>query len=66
MVTVNIQGMYKCDTCKAASDEYGNGCKYGMLFPLLLFLTEKSKCENYEFDPEKANLQLKKKEEAGG
>lgn len=58
-----VQDIYRCDTCKSASDEYGRGCKHGMLFPLLLVMTESSQCENYEFDPEKVKLQLKRKEE---
>lgn len=38
------------------------GCKHGLLFPLFLVMTNSRKCENYEFDPEKAGLHLQKKE----
>lgn len=57
-----VQDIYKCDTCKSASDEHGRGCKHGMLFPLLLLMTNSSKCVNYEFDAKKVELQLQRKE----
>lgn len=57
-----VQDIYRCDTCKSASDEYGRGCKHGMLFPLALLMAEQNKCMNYEFDPEKVKLQLRKEE----
>ena len=57
-----VQDIYRCETCKSASDEYGRGCKHGLLFPLFLVMTNSRKCENYEFDPEKAGLHLQKKE----
>lgn len=57
-----VQDIYRCDTCKSASDEYGRGCKHGLLFPLFLVMTNSRKCENYEFDREKAGLHLRKKE----
>ena len=50
-----VQDIYRCDTCKSASDEYGRGCKHGVLFPLLLVMANSRKCENYEFDPERSN-----------
>lgn len=57
-----IQDIYRCDTCKAAKDEFGRGCRYGDLFPLLLLMTGSSKCGNHEFDAEKAELHLQRKE----
>lgn len=60
-----VQDIYRCDTCMAAKDEFGRGCKYGDLFPLLLLMTGSSKCENYRFDPDKAKLHLQRKESAG-
>lgn len=57
-----VQDLYRCDTCKSASDEYGRGCKHGDLFPLLLIMTNSRQCENYEFDPEKAELHLQRKD----
>lgn len=57
-----VQDIYRCDTCKSASDEYGRGCKHGMFFPLLLAMTNSRKCEHYEFDPEKAELHLQRKD----
>ncbi len=53
-----VQDIYRCDTCQSALDEYGRGCKHGLLFPLLLVMTNCRECENYAFDPEKAKLQL--------
>lgn len=53
---------YRCDSCKAASDEFGRGCKHGMLFPLMLIMGNFTECMNYEFDAEKVKLQLKRKE----
>lgn len=56
-----VQDIYRCDTCKSA-DEYGRNCKNGMLFPLLLVMTNSRQCENYEFDAEKVELHLKRKD----
>lgn len=60
-----IQDIYRCDTCKAA-DEFGRGCRHGDLFPLLLLMNGRSKCENYGFDAEKAELHLQRKEKVKG
>lgn len=57
-----VQDIYKCDTCRSASDEYGRDCKYGMLFPLALLMAEQNKCMNYEFDSEKVKFQLQRKD----
>lgn len=57
-----VQDIYRCDTCMAAKDEFGRGCKYGDLFPLLLLMSGNSECENYEFDAIKAELHLQRKE----
>lgn len=62
MSIVCVQDIYRCDTCKSATDEYGRGCKHGMLFPLLLLMSEQTKCVNYEFDPEKVKLHLQRKD----
>mgnify|MGYP000189337997 CR=1 FL=1 len=59
---VTVQDIYRCDSCKAASDELGRGCKHGMLFPLMLIMGNFTECMNYEFDAEKVKLQLKRKE----
>ena len=37
-----------------------------MMFPLLLVMTNSRQCENYEFDPEKAELHLQRKELKSG
>lgn len=58
-----VQDIYKCDTCKSASDEHGRNCRHGILFPLLLLMGNCKKCMNYEFDAEKVKLQLQGKEE---
>lgn len=57
-----VQDIYRCDTCKSASDEYGRDCKHGLLFPLLLVMANCRQCENYEFDSEKAELCLQRKD----
>ena len=57
-----IQDIYHCDTCKSALDEHGRNCRHGMLFPLLLLMGNFKKCMNYEFDAEKVELQLLRKE----
>lgn len=62
MAIVTVQDIYRCDSCKAASDEFGRGCKHGMLFPLMLIMGNFTECMNYEFDAEKVKLQLKRKE----
>ena len=58
-----VQDIYGCDTCKSASDEYGRGCKHGMLFPLLLLMANSKKCENYGLDINKVELLLQRKTE---
>ena len=60
MAIVTVQDIYRCDSCKAASDELGRGCKNGMLFPLMLIMGNFTECMNYEFDAEKVKLQLKR------
>lgn len=62
MAIVTVQDIYRCDSCKAASDEFGRGCKHGMLFPLMLIMGNFTECMNYEFDAEKVKPQLKRKE----
>ena len=57
-----IQDIYHCDTCNSALDEHGRNCRHGMLFPLLLLMGNIKKCMNYEFDTEKVELQLLRKE----
>ena len=48
MGAFNINLYYGCETCEAA-DEYGRGCKYGLLFPVLLVMANKINCPNYKF-----------------
>lgn len=60
-----VQDIYKCDTCKSASDEFGRECKHGLLFPLLLLMGNVEKCMNYEFDVEKVKLHIQRKEKKG-
>ena len=61
---LNIQDHYRCYQCKAAEDIYGRLCKYGMLFPLGLLLSNIHKCPNFEYDVEKTKENLSKKEES--
>lgn len=35
MAALNINEYYGCFSCEAA-DEHGNGCRHGLLFPVLL------------------------------
>lgn len=48
MSAFNINTYYGCETCEAV-DEYGNGCKHGLLFPVLLVIANKRECPNYIF-----------------
>lgn len=48
MAAFNINTYYGCETCEAA-DKYGNGCKYGLMFPVMLTIAEANKCPNYKF-----------------
>ena len=57
-----IQNRVDCYTCKAALDEHGRNFRHGMLVPLLLLMGNFKKCMNYEFDTEKVELQLLRKE----
>lgn len=68
--TVLVRELYEERKCLSnflidqaeASDEFGRGCKHGMLFPLMLIMGNFTECMNYEFDAEKVKLQLKRKE----
>lgn len=48
MAVLNINTYYSCETCEAA-DVYGNGCKNGLLFPVLLMISRETKCPKYKF-----------------
>lgn len=48
MSAFNINTYYGCETCEAA-DKYGNGCKHGLLFPVLLVIANKREFPNYRF-----------------
>ena len=48
MTALNINTYFGCKSCEAAN-EYGNGCKHGLLFPVLLTMSGKTKCPNYKF-----------------
>lgn len=48
MSAFNINEYYGCRTCEAA-DKYGNGCKYDLLFPVLLIMGNQRQCPNYKF-----------------
>ena len=37
MAALNINEYYGCFSCEAA-DEHGNGCRHGLLFPVLLVM----------------------------
>lgn len=62
MVVYSIKDIYRCDHCKSSSDEYGRMCKHGALFPVILVMDNRRVCPNYEFDPDKVKLQIKKGE----
>lgn len=47
MAALNIITYYGCETCEAA-DKYGNGCKYGLMFPVLLIMAKANQCPNYK------------------
>lgn len=40
MNAFDINTYYGCKTCEAA-DKYGNGCKHGLLFPVMLVMANK-------------------------
>lgn len=46
MAAVNINVLVRCDECRHA-DAYGRGCKFGLMFPVLVFISHKD-CENFE------------------
>lgn len=43
MGALNINTYYGCDNC-AYSDMYGNGCVHGLMFPVLLIMSQKTQC----------------------
>jgi len=47
MAPINIQIKYNCENCRFA-DEYGNNCKHGLLFPVLLLMNRMETCPNWE------------------
>ena len=55
MSAFNINEYYGCSTCEAA-DKYGNGCKYGMLFPVLLAMGNHRQCPNYRYKNKELNF----------
>lgn len=46
MAARSINIMYRCEECTFA-DAYGRGCKFGLMFPVLVFISHKD-CENFE------------------
>lgn len=48
MAAFNINTYYGCETCEAAG-KYGNGSKYGIMFPVMLTIAQANKCPNYKF-----------------
>ena len=54
MSAFNINEYYGCKTCEAA-DEYGNGCRHGLLFPVLLAMSNQQECPNYRFKNKENN-----------
>lgn len=49
MAALNINDLYGCKTC-ANADKYGNGCKIGLLFPVMLVMAGMGVCDNYKFE----------------
>ena len=45
---MNINDLYHCGECRFAN-EYGQGCKHGILFPVALFMTGATQCPNFEY-----------------
>ena len=60
MAALTINEYYGCSTCKSASTIYGQGCKHGLLFPVVLIMSNRRNCPNYEFDKHKVEQQIKK------
>lgn len=48
MSAFNINTYYGCEACEAAN-EYGNGCKHGLLFPVLLVMAIKGNAQIIDF-----------------
>lgn len=48
MGALNINAYYGCASCEAAY-KYGNGCKHGLMFPVLLMMANVNQCPNYRF-----------------
>ena len=57
-----VQDIYRCDTCKSALTNTVEDANTVFLFPLAILMTEQTKCVNYEFDPQKVELQLQRKD----
>ena len=55
MSAFNINEYYGCSTCEAA-DKYGNGCKHGLLFPVLLMMGNQRECPNYKYKNKEFNF----------
>lgn len=47
MAVGNINSLVRCDDCTFA-DETGKGCKHGLLFPVMVFMSGKD-CPNFKF-----------------
>lgn len=59
---MNIQQHFRCTDCKSAADIYGRCCKHGDMFPLLLLISGKKTCPNFELDTDKVKQQLEEME----
>ena len=55
MGVLNINEYYGCKTCEAA-DKHGNGCKYGLLFPVLLAMGNQRECSNYRYKNKESKI----------
>lgn len=58
MAALDINEYYGCKTCESASDNYGRGCKQGLIYPVMLIIANARKCPSYKFDKQKAEQQL--------
>ena len=62
MAARDVNIMFRCEDCTFA-DEYGRGCKHGLLFPVLLLMAGHDRCPNYKDKTrEQIEVQLRLKE----
>lgn len=61
MSVIDTSTLYGCEHCRYA-DAYGRNCQHGLMFPVLLVMTNHRVCPNYKLKTEEQFKERKEKE----